>query len=309
MIPWHDFTFRALLAACCAEPAEDTPRLVLAERLDELSEREKCPNECCIPSPRTDGIYRVYDSAGPDSRWNKCPTCSGFGWVPVVCENWAELIRVQIRLAHPPWNSKDMLREFTLLPLVREAVLRGPACNNCEPPGRCVGELKSGLKYNIKCRKCHGTGFIGPLARLPADAVTWRRGMPYSATAPLSAWWIPPPVDAPTAWAVRVASETTCELCVAGDREPTDWTREIGGSNWGYTVRTQNQIPVPHDIPRKLFNALLGGEKNSDNWMIRYPTPDLARSALALAIRSEARAVWERDAHDILTGVTPQIES
>ena len=39
----------------------------------------RCPAGCLLPSPSTDGVYKIYDAAGPDGRWEKCNRCNGLG--------------------------------------------------------------------------------------------------------------------------------------------------------------------------------------------------------------------------------------
>lgn len=87
-----------LAAACRAEPDEDTPRLLLADALQEAEPvRVTCP-KC---SPYYPG--KVYHYAGPDSEYGTCHYCTGTGTViDPTREQWAELIRVQCELAKHP---------------------------------------------------------------------------------------------------------------------------------------------------------------------------------------------------------------
>lgn len=42
----------------------------------------RCHAGCLIPSPKQDGVFRTYESAGPESQWVKCKTCGGKGVLP-----------------------------------------------------------------------------------------------------------------------------------------------------------------------------------------------------------------------------------
>jgi hypothetical protein len=46
--------------------------------------RHRCPADCVIPIPSTDGIYRLYESGEPGGRWVKCSTCKGTGHAPAI---------------------------------------------------------------------------------------------------------------------------------------------------------------------------------------------------------------------------------
>ena len=67
--------------------------------------------------------------------------------------------------------------------------------------------------------------------------------------------------------------------------ESNSWSREDGGTDWVFTCRTSNQISVPSDLPRWLFNSLPSGERNASNWVIYYPSTADARQSLIAAIR------------------------
>lgn len=67
------------------------------------------------------------------------------------------------------------------------------------------------------------------------------------------------------------------------DRRPNGWAAEYGSSEWVWTVKSDEQIETPGDIPRELFNLLQGGRKNRDNWACRYPTREAALSAFSSA--------------------------
>lgn len=86
---------RTFAAACLLDPWDDTPRLVMADWLDEHGQEDR-----------------------------------------------AELVRVQIRLSRPPWNSRDMIREKDIL-------------------SRHTGDSATGERWDrVKCEKCKGKGRV-----------------------------------------------------------------------------------------------------------------------------------------------------
>ena len=88
----------AFLAAVCAAPDDDTPRLVYADWLEEHAERVECCRGCRFVALA--GQHCVYDQSGDGSwSWNLCVGCRGTGLVSDGRAERAELIRVQCELA------------------------------------------------------------------------------------------------------------------------------------------------------------------------------------------------------------------
>jgi len=46
----------------------------------------ECPAKCIIPKGSPKQIYKTYSNCGPESRWERCETCSGSGRVPPMME-------------------------------------------------------------------------------------------------------------------------------------------------------------------------------------------------------------------------------
>jgi uncharacterized protein (TIGR02996 family) len=105
----------ALLAAICAEPAEDTPRLAYADWLDERGDARVTCGLC-------KGQRHVTYFKGPGAtnpNWKDCPVCGGTGTVVGTANaDRAEFIRVQIALANRNGNwieAREEIRRKTLL--------------------------------------------------------------------------------------------------------------------------------------------------------------------------------------------------
>jgi uncharacterized protein (TIGR02996 family) len=211
---------------------------------------------------------------------------------------------------NPAWQ--ELCRLCNTLRAAHEARWRrGPACERCGGKGKIRVRLSSNRHWtrtdparrrqnHASCPDCAGTGWTGPLGdrepggdaryggqaggasrwRVPA---TFRRGFIAAVSTPLADVF---QGDTVTPWAVRVARwpQVCLEEWGLTDREPHDWTREDGGREYVWTVRTENQIPVPGDIPHRAFHKLEGGRFNSDRWACRFPAPDVAQHALAKAV-------------------------
>ncbi len=123
---------------------------------------------------------------------------------------------------------------------------------------RCACGLSSNPKVRPNCRLCSGTG------RTPGLAAALSR--------------------------TEVCAGV--EKIVVADREPTEWATQDDGLNWVWTVSIVDLIETLSDLPRFIFGLLTGGALNKDNWNRRYPTRDLAVSALASAAAAYIRA-WK----------------
>jgi uncharacterized protein (TIGR02996 family) len=88
----------ALLAAICAEPKEDTPRLVYADWLDENAGTVPCPT--CNRQGRTPGRQ-------PWVAFSQCSACDGSTCVSDGRKERAEFIRVQVELARLPETDEE----------------------------------------------------------------------------------------------------------------------------------------------------------------------------------------------------------
>jgi uncharacterized protein (TIGR02996 family) len=294
-------TIAAMLAAVKAAPDDDTPRLALADLLADTEPDEGGDADWAelirVQCELARGIECVEKAAGLDScdEWNsKRP--------PYRMMLWCKGCSKRIGLSG---------REHALLAEHEDRWRRGPACERCGGKGKIRVRLSSNRHWtrtdparrrqnHASCPDCAGTGWTGPLGdrepggdaryggqaggasrwRVPA---TFRRGFIAAVSTPLADVF---QGDTVTPWAVRVARwpQVCLEEWGLTDREPHDWTREDGGREYVWTVRTENQIPVPGDIPHRAFHKLEGGRFNSDRWACRFPAPDVAQHALAKAV-------------------------
>jgi uncharacterized protein (TIGR02996 family) len=282
-------TIAAMLRAVRESPDDDTPRLALADVLQETD-----PDE------------------GGDA-------------------DWAELIRVQIRLARsgPPHQMcaapvkcyyanacehgcgvsavEAMTTRSDALRAANEARWRrGPKCKWCEGKGRLqvvVPEMR--IDRDQTCDPCHGTGHAGPLGekvlpdghmmprawRVPAD---FRRGFIARVSTPLADVFAG---DDVTDWAVRVARwpQVCLEEWGLTDREP----HESAGSVWEWyeeLTGDEDEPSEPDDTPRAVWLAMANAnpEWARSNGFLECHTPDAARLALAKAVA----ATVNEAAHD-----------
>jgi uncharacterized protein (TIGR02996 family) len=277
-------TIAAMLRAVRESPDDDTPRLALADVLQETD-----PDE------------------GGDA-------------------DWAELIRVQIRLARsgPPHQMcaapvkcyyanacehgcgvsavEAMTTRSDALRAANEARWRrGPKCKWCEGKGRLqvvVPEMR--IDRDQTCDPCHGTGHAGPLGekvlpdghmmprawRVPAD---FRRGFIASISTPLADVFTPAG-DTVTEWAKRVARwpHVCLEEWGLTDREPALLTLAQYPWLWQWHPDRDDT----HRLPRKVILAMykLGMHKDYTHTAafrttnLYFDTPDAARLALARAV-------------------------
>ena len=218
-----DATRLALLAAISAEPDEDTPRLILADHLQEQAESapsEKCPKcqgdgwKFTGPTglPRCPRCHNSSQNAipegSPDSRrcasckvvWvpEMCGDCKGFGTVRDTSDaDRAELIRVQYQLSliwgyDPSGTSPD----FAPLLARESAILKAnpewckATCPDCRGYGyrmeRESPQHEEGWK--TRCHLCGGTGDLFKRVQSADDTrfdrpVTFDRGLPITEAA------------------------------------------------------------------------------------------------------------------------------
>lgn len=111
-----DTTLAGLLRDILTHPHDDTPRLVYADRLDELAGSAAC-GRCggdgsLIGDPECESCSGAGRVADPDSEYNDgtmdcpdcdridCPACGGTGSVSNGLAERAEFVRVQVEIAH-----------------------------------------------------------------------------------------------------------------------------------------------------------------------------------------------------------------
>lgn len=118
----------ALTRAVCEFPGDDTPRLVLADKLDDIAGT--------VPCPMCKGSRTHPGTPSRKLKTIQCMTCSGTGTVSDGFAERAEFIRVQCELARTPTRESDY-----------------PLCSACDGDGLATGPPES-----RPCRKCDSTG-------------------------------------------------------------------------------------------------------------------------------------------------------
>jgi uncharacterized protein (TIGR02996 family) len=246
---------------------------------------------------------------------------------------WAELIRVQIRLARsgPPHQMcaapvkcyyanacehgcgvsavEAMTTRSDALRAANEARWRrGPKCKWCEGKGRLqvvVPEMR--IDRDQTCDPCHGTGHAGPLGekvlpdghmmprawRVPAD---FRRGFIASVSTPLADVFAG---DTVTPWAVRVARWGCVALEEWGltDREPANRTAINGKWYWFRLDPLRDEFDIILGFSNARLPDVIFDELaggQKDTTGLPFDTEAAARLALAKAVA----AVVNEAAHD-----------
>lgn len=190
----------ALLAACRAQPDDDTRRLVLADALDDL-DTVSVPCPTCSPyaddpCPHCGSQQHVTYFKGPGAtnpNWKDCQTCNGgkAGTNPgsvtdTSNRDRAKLIRVQVELAADP-KSKYGCRKCTSPAVVNPAFTEDecccryksfyasefallalhpdwlPPCPTCHARRTQANADRAGMPAT--CATCNNTGRVGHFAR------------------------------------------------------------------------------------------------------------------------------------------------
>jgi uncharacterized protein (TIGR02996 family) len=288
----------ALYAACREVPADDYRRLALA---DCLQEQEPVYVPCpagCVRHERANVFVKYMKPGGHmlnDTTWFRCETCDGSGEVRVNLNAVrAELIRAQVRLSRPPWDSRDMLREQAILR--DHAAVLLPPCPCCGGPdsptsgcvfcgdARLVGTYSRGLlsvpvptlgtvlvRERVKCPDCGGApeweneyGFTCATCRDEGTAECDDHILtPYAAD--------------------LLARHPNLERVEVGDREPEEH-RSVGQGTVNYSWYAEGFADDRATIPLFIHERLRGGQEGLSALRRAYDTADLARDALARAV-------------------------
>lgn len=294
-----DATESALLAAVLAAPADDLPRLVYADWLDENAGTVPCPGRCLEGwLPRTDGRL------GAD----QCRICRGSGTVSNGKRERAEFIRTQCELTRLRCRRPDSCGEPGSL-----------VCRNCVRAIALRRRERELLAVRGDEWFTPGPGWGASLRSAPELSIPHaivRRGFADALRGPLAAFWGERECGACLHPDVRVSLtmagvDPTCDACsgsgrVSGptpglvavvrrepvvrvevtDRKPYRAER----SSWYDTDRPDGD-PENHpesDLPTSLFDALRGHTHTYDGAKF-WPAKATARDALSAAILSAAR--------------------
>lgn len=326
-----DYTL--LLAAICAEPGDDTVRLVAADELEAIGGTVECPVGCDNGKHRHKTVLGNGTVLQTTTKVD-CRTCAGSGRVPDANAARAEFIRVQIELAR-------LLSDRTPRACMQDARCNTGECLCCRPLvfqarsdalllaheatwrrgercGRCEGkpeEFAGGTWWH--CPDCHGVGWTGPLAgslwagsveykairedlRAQTPCHEYERGWVVQASCPLADVFGPD--DKPTAWAVRLVRSEPVQRIVLSDREPHESYSTLGAFDgrsfdWANPNWT-NQGSLPQFLFRevcKLYpEAMADLVGYKPAARVEFPTAADATRALATAAANVVRAESER---------------
>lgn len=254
----------ALYAAICASPGEDTPRLVLADWLDENGDSASADLAEFI---RVQVEFEAYPQCG-NIRTGNFDARDGVA---------------------PEWQRGFDLynRESLLLAKHRANWLRVGACEKCGGRGRVMlgrNEWRDWQEFNEggTCPACAGTGDIGMLP----TTTDFARGFPHRVTVPTLAevWGAKGPTPRARAW---VTHFPIAEI-VAQDREPSAYAHSMLKGVYGWLNGTREHEPFW--LPEEVWKSLDRDEYELFGPWADYPTRELALSALA---RGLAQAVRE----------------
>jgi uncharacterized protein (TIGR02996 family) len=289
-------TLAAMLRAVKAAPDDDTPRLILADALDETD-----PSE------------------GGDAAWAElirvqCELANHAHYLSIVADDYDVTDGV-----NELWQQAfDLIARSDALLTEHEARWRrGPACKWCWGKGRrAMSASPAGLRAG--CPTCRGTGWTGPLGerdsvrfssvhppdedwRHPAE---FRRGFIHRVETSIADVLTG---DDVTEWAVRVARWPCVCLEEWGltDREPWELVGSSAGPNagkptfdWWADHEPDQDNPDRSLIPPTVLAKIISQNPewhhaNSGDW-IECPTEAAARLALARAVAQVVREA----AHD-----------
>jgi uncharacterized protein (TIGR02996 family) len=256
-------TEQALLAAIAAQPGEDTPRLMLADYLDENAGRVECPT--C--KGKGDGVMYA-DSLWPGER---CRACKGTGTVPDEPADRAELIRVQVELVK--WLEVDYNRIGDLQrrqsALIEKHPEWRPACPVCEGE-KLVCEKQNG---GWACIDCSGTGRVGG---------TLTRGFLESLTVPT------------LATVLENWCHSECQTC---PMKPTPWASDLvrNRDRWPLLNSVLIADRQPEDIGYGFCwrdEGLENGPENVPDIVFQDPECQLVRNSPDAALAALGAVVW-----------------
>ncbi len=293
----------ALYAAILREPAEDMPRLALADWLDEF--------DGSVPCPKCGGSLKVLIQTNPYV-FGECKTCKGLGSVP---NPEPEFIRVQCELARTDPNTlgspnheknrdpRCQCRWCVLTRRERELLLY----ENCKawlPDGFTVGNNNDGPWGTNTRNAVFRRGFV---AEVRCPLATWRggdcercNGRRYlGATAPGQHGFIGTP-DCPTCHGEgrtpgigsQVMARWPVECVRVVGKEPfrydgSDlrvWYRESGDPQ----LRHPEQSRLPDEVFDLLEGRWIEGGHREGRWKT-FATPADAHAALSAVLIAEAK--------------------
>lgn len=185
--------YDALIAAVLDAPHDDTPRLVLADYLDDYASELPDPDKARHRAAMTRGLL---DPAGPQRWRTHFPDVATIArrdrriavWIDGYCHERPDIQTHQEDAEPAFYFTHGFLREIRL-PLV---VFVGGECGRCRVPGSGVN--RDNHPAPIECPACSGTGRVPGLARelfaahpLTKCVLTCRE--PWALDTTNVAWW------------------------------------------------------------------------------------------------------------------------
>ena len=248
----------ALRAAICADPVEDTPRLVLADWLEERGEEE----------------WSELIRAGL--------SIASTGDDIIQCSCSRELPKHD---ANCPWAIcyQEVNRRYALRASLEPTLRRGVRCGRCRE-GRIPAKVAAGglereplrATRARDCPTCHGRGFLGTLGESP------RADVDAESADPVPGLWI-----IPARWSRGFISGITCTLewwMQNGKRCVAEWpltTLELRDYNDHIVQRESGWIIIASGAPFNVYKLL---------HRTTHPTEADARAALSAALLIWARS-------------------
>jgi uncharacterized protein (TIGR02996 family) len=254
---------RALLAAICADPADDTPRLAYADFLEEQA-RENPTNPC----PRCHlGWKKGFGTVFAEV----CDACEGSGTVPdTSLADRAEFIRVQVELARlPPETPARAGSEMPLAAAVY-AELRAAL----DPHHDRRDELRRRERELLR----HLDDWYPPVCKT-FGRYDWERGFISAVTCTCADF---------LAHAAAVFACHPVERVTLANKEPAASLQHRGWFRW-YTDSDEDESVIPQGVYRKLIGVYpedLHGKSSQPYWKSRE---------LALEALSDACVAWGRE--------------
>jgi uncharacterized protein (TIGR02996 family) len=214
MIWPDDEAVRALLAAVGAAPGDDTPRLVLADRLDELSGEAPAGPAAAEWAARAAYIRHACTE--------NCPACGGRDSKAdprgSAASTYASGRTLPIDYGDCRACGPRRAAEYALLSKYRYRWARGPACPACTGTGRLTRNKRHGPEL---CPHCDGTGDLGGLTWSVFAEPDFDRGFPVAASGPVARYVDARPCGTP--W--PVAYRPTRQLAAIVEHHP--WVTDV----------------------------------------------------------------------------------
>lgn len=289
-----------LLEAILDSPQDDTPRLAMADWLEENDKEEYC--DMCVghgghispyanhPIGKHNAMSLEDFNAGAKkdwrgqnrARWSRCPRCTGEGKVPNGNAKLAEFIRVQIELANTnpsivelvdslhdhKWEAPEYWRVTYLRHKEKELWGSWPEADDVR--SLMHASMPKGVEWLILPES------LGGVSGHPYVAVV-RRGFIDEVRLPLLAFG---------QYAVEIFSKHPVTKVALTDQKPY---KGITGSMWFSGDKLSDWMDKDAAVPRNVYCCLEGYTDHDMDFWRRYNTEKAARDALEIAAARAGR--------------------